>query len=172
MVRCTQHQLISCGCGHLRINVSFKICYQRMKCMFCTSILPFLSTVHNTKPYLYRHALLPCTSLSTVSLCFCQLLFFFLTLGRNVTQLNYFLCVYSYRCVLTNGWMQLVNISSWLAAWQFEGWGDDRASRGRSHDKSQKHVTIIKFCAFSGMVLCKLSLVCLVYFFFFGHNYS
>jgi len=44
-----------------------------------------------------------------------------------------------------------------LAAWQFEG-GGDHASLGNSHEKSQKHVTIIKFCALSGMVLCKLSL--------------
>ena len=76
MVGCTQHRVISCGCGHLGMSVSLKICYQRMKCMFCTSILPSLSTVHNTKPDLYRHVTLSCTSLSAVSLCFCQLFFF------------------------------------------------------------------------------------------------
>jgi len=115
MVRCTQHWVITCGCSHLGMSVSFKICYQRMKCMFCTSTLPFLSTVRNTKPDLYRHAMLSCTSLSAVSLCFCQLLFFS-NFGQKCFKVNYFLCVYSYRCALTNGQMQLVSISS-LAIW-------------------------------------------------------
>jgi len=56
-------------------------------------------------------ALFPCA--------FASFFFFFLLfllppsqiLGRNVTQLNYFLHVYSYHCVLTNGRMQLVSNS-------------------------------------------------------------
>jgi hypothetical protein len=37
---------------------------------------------------------------------------FFLTLGRNVAQFNYFLHAYNNRCVLTNGRLQLVSITS------------------------------------------------------------